>query len=103
MPWPPWSLPKRTQPAGSARLAGGGAVVPLHAQQTLEAPWFWGPLSISASSRRADSSPMVGLNRGQVSDPAAPFGGSKQSGIGREGGHDGMLDYLESKYIAKQG
>jgi len=45
---------------------------------------------------------MVGLNRGLVSDPAAPFGGSKQSGIGREGGHDGMLDYLESKYIAVQ-
>jgi succinate-semialdehyde dehydrogenase/glutarate-semialdehyde dehydrogenase len=43
---------------------------------------------------------MVGLNRGVVSDPAAPFGGTKQSGIGREGGHDGMLDYLESKYIA---
>ncbi|WP_448626579.1 NAD-dependent succinate-semialdehyde dehydrogenase [Geodermatophilus sp. URMC 64] len=43
---------------------------------------------------------MVGLNRGLVSDPAAPFGGVKQSGIGREGGHDGMLDYLESKYIA---
>jgi succinate-semialdehyde dehydrogenase / glutarate-semialdehyde dehydrogenase len=43
---------------------------------------------------------MVGLNRGVVSDPAAPFGGVKQSGIGREGGHDGMLDYLESKYIA---
>ena len=45
---------------------------------------------------------MVGLNRGLVSDPAAPFGGVKQSGIGREGGHDGMLDYLESKYIAVQ-
>ena len=45
---------------------------------------------------------MIGLNRGLVSDPAAPFGGSKQSGIGREGGHDGMLDYLESKYIAVQ-
>jgi succinate-semialdehyde dehydrogenase/glutarate-semialdehyde dehydrogenase len=43
---------------------------------------------------------MIGLNRGLVSDPAAPFGGVKQSGIGREGGHDGMLDYLESKYIA---
>jgi succinate-semialdehyde dehydrogenase/glutarate-semialdehyde dehydrogenase len=43
---------------------------------------------------------MVGLNRGVVSDPAAPFGGVKQSGIGREGGHDGLLDYLESKYIA---
>ena len=36
---------------------------------------------------------MVGLNRGLVSDPAAPFGGVKQSGIGREGGHEGMLDY----------
>ena len=43
---------------------------------------------------------MVGLNRGIVSDPAAPFGGTKQSGIGREGGHEGMLDYTESKYIA---
>ena len=43
---------------------------------------------------------MVGLNRGLVSDPAAPFGGVKQSGIGREGGHEGLLDYLESKYIA---
>jgi succinate-semialdehyde dehydrogenase/glutarate-semialdehyde dehydrogenase len=45
---------------------------------------------------------MVGLNRGLVSDPAAPFGGVKQSGIGREGGHDGILEYLESKYIAVQ-
>jgi succinate-semialdehyde dehydrogenase/glutarate-semialdehyde dehydrogenase len=43
---------------------------------------------------------MVGLNRGIVSDPAAPFGGVKQSGLGREGGHEGMLDYLEDKYIA---
>jgi succinate-semialdehyde dehydrogenase/glutarate-semialdehyde dehydrogenase len=43
---------------------------------------------------------MIGLNRGLVSDPAAPFGGVKQSGIGREGGHEGLLDYLESKYIA---
>jgi succinate-semialdehyde dehydrogenase/glutarate-semialdehyde dehydrogenase len=43
---------------------------------------------------------MVGLNRGLVSDPAAPFGGVKQSGIGREGGHEGMLDYIEKKYVA---
>jgi succinate-semialdehyde dehydrogenase/glutarate-semialdehyde dehydrogenase len=48
----------------------------------------------------AMESGMVGLNRGLVSDPAAPFGGTKQSGIGREGGHQGMLDYLESKYVA---
>ena len=43
---------------------------------------------------------MVGLNKGIVSDPAAPFGGVKESGIGREGGHEGMLDYTETKYIA---
>jgi succinate-semialdehyde dehydrogenase/glutarate-semialdehyde dehydrogenase len=43
---------------------------------------------------------MVGVNRGIVSDPAAPFGGVKQSGIGREGGHDGLLEFLESKYVA---
>ena len=43
---------------------------------------------------------MVGINRGLVSDPAAPFGGVKQSGLGREGGHDGMLEYMEQKYIA---
>ncbi len=43
---------------------------------------------------------MVALNRGLVSDPAAPFGGVKQSGLGREGGHDGMLEFVEKKYIA---
>jgi succinate-semialdehyde dehydrogenase/glutarate-semialdehyde dehydrogenase len=43
---------------------------------------------------------MVGINRGIVSDPAAPFGGWKQSGVGREGAHEGMLEYLETKYIA---
>jgi succinate-semialdehyde dehydrogenase/glutarate-semialdehyde dehydrogenase len=43
---------------------------------------------------------MVGLNRGVVSDPAAPFGGTKQSGIGREGGHEGLLEFTESKYVA---
>ncbi|MFI0374117.1 NAD-dependent succinate-semialdehyde dehydrogenase [Actinomadura sp. 1N219] len=43
---------------------------------------------------------MVGLNRGLVSDPAAPFGGAKQSGLGREGGHEGLLEFTESKYIA---
>lgn len=43
---------------------------------------------------------MVGLNKGLVSEPAAPFGGVKQSGLGREGGHEGLLEYTESKYIA---
>src|SRR5919202_4829539 len=43
---------------------------------------------------------MVGLNRGVVSDPAAPFGGVNQSGIGRAGGHHGLLEFLEPKYFA---
>jgi succinate-semialdehyde dehydrogenase/glutarate-semialdehyde dehydrogenase len=43
---------------------------------------------------------MVGLNRGYVSDPSAPFGGMKQSGVGREGGNTGIDEYLEQKYLA---
>jgi succinate-semialdehyde dehydrogenase/glutarate-semialdehyde dehydrogenase len=43
---------------------------------------------------------MIGLNRGVVSDPAAPFGGVKQSGLGREGAHEGLLEFTETKYIA---
>lgn len=45
---------------------------------------------------------MVGLNRGLVSDPAAPFGGVKQSGLGREGGHEGMLEFMETQYISAE-
>jgi succinate-semialdehyde dehydrogenase / glutarate-semialdehyde dehydrogenase len=48
----------------------------------------------------AIESGMVGLNRGFISDPAAPFGGVKQSGVGREGSHEGLLEFLETKYIA---
>ena len=43
---------------------------------------------------------MVGLNQGLVSNAAAPFGGVKESGIGREGGPEGMDEYLEIKYVA---
>ena len=43
---------------------------------------------------------MIGLNRGLVSDPAAPFGGMKQSGLGREGAHEGMMEYLETQYVS---
>jgi succinate-semialdehyde dehydrogenase/glutarate-semialdehyde dehydrogenase len=61
---------------------------------------YTGDLARGLRVSEALESGMVGLNRGLVSDPAAPFGGVKQSGLGREGGHDGLLDYLESKYIA---
>ncbi len=43
---------------------------------------------------------MVGVNRGVISDPAAPFGGVKESGFGREGGIEGIDEYLDTKYIA---
>jgi succinate-semialdehyde dehydrogenase/glutarate-semialdehyde dehydrogenase len=43
---------------------------------------------------------MVAINRGVVSDPAAPFGGTKQSGLGREGSSEGILEFLETQYLA---
>ncbi|GAA3934538.1 NAD-dependent succinate-semialdehyde dehydrogenase [Actinoplanes auranticolor] len=52
-----------------------------------------------AVARRLEAG-MVAVNRGVISDPAAPFGGVKQSGLGREGGSEGILEFLEEKYIA---
>jgi succinate-semialdehyde dehydrogenase/glutarate-semialdehyde dehydrogenase len=43
---------------------------------------------------------MIGLNRGLVSDPAAPFGGTKQSGLGREGAQEGMKEFQETQYVS---
>ncbi|MGO2477314.1 MAG: NAD-dependent succinate-semialdehyde dehydrogenase [Pseudoalteromonas sp.] len=42
---------------------------------------------------------MIGINEGLISNPVAPFGGMKQSGLGREGGHQGLDEYLEEKYL----
>ena len=46
---------------------------------------------------------MVGVNTGLVSNPAAPFGGVKASGFGREGGFEGIEEYLETTYVATAG
>ncbi len=43
---------------------------------------------------------MIGLNRGLVSDSAAPFGGMKQSGIGCEDVHEGVMEFLETRYVS---
>ncbi|WP_068297742.1 NAD-dependent succinate-semialdehyde dehydrogenase [Pararhodobacter sp. CCB-MM2] len=43
---------------------------------------------------------MIGINKGAISDPAAPFGGVKQSGLGREGGRHGMQEFMEPRYVA---
>ena len=43
---------------------------------------------------------MVGVNRGLVSDPSAPFGGLKQSGLGREGAREGLHEFTETQYFS---
>lgn len=48
---------------------------------------------------RAIESGMIGVNDGVISSPVAPFGGVKESGLGREGGRSGILEYLEEKYL----
>ena len=59
-------------------------------------------INLERALRVADAleSGMVGVNRGVISDPAAPFGGVKESGSGREGGFEGIDEYLDIKYIA---
>ncbi len=61
---------------------------------------YTGDLARGMAVAEALETGMVGINRGFISDPAAPFGGVKQSGLGREGGHDGLLEFMETKYIA---
>lgn len=66
----------------------------------LSAYVFGRDLSRALSVAGRLESGMVAVNRGLVSDPAAPFGGVKQSGLGREGAHEGMLEYTETQYTA---
>jgi succinate-semialdehyde dehydrogenase/glutarate-semialdehyde dehydrogenase len=60
---------------------------------------YGGELGRTLRVSKALQSGMVAVNRGVISDPAAPFGGYKQSGLGREGGFAGIHEFLESKYI----
>jgi succinate-semialdehyde dehydrogenase/glutarate-semialdehyde dehydrogenase len=60
---------------------------------------FSGDLARAIRTAEALEAGMVAINRGVISDPAAPFGGVKQSGLGREGGFDGIHEFLETKYI----
>lgn len=61
---------------------------------------YSGDLSRALRVGKAIESGMIAINRGMMSDPAAPFGGVKQSGLGREGGVTGILEFLEPKYFA---
>ena len=61
---------------------------------------FGGDVGRAMSVASRIDSGVIGVNRGFISDPAAPFGGIKQSGIGREGSQDGMHEFLETQYVA---
>jgi len=63
---------------------------------------FSGDLARALRTAEAMESGMVAINKGVISDPAAPFGGVKQSGLGREGGFDGIHEFLQTKYIGVQ-
>jgi succinate-semialdehyde dehydrogenase/glutarate-semialdehyde dehydrogenase len=60
---------------------------------------YSGDLKRAIRTAEALESGMVAINKGVISDPAAPFGGVKQSGLGREGGFAGIEEFLETKYI----
>lgn len=61
--------------------------------------YVYGELALALSVAQRLDSGMIAVNRGVLSDPAAPFGGMKQSGLGREGSSEGILEFLEEKYI----
>ncbi len=63
---------------------------------------FSSDLTRAIRTAEAMESGMVAINKGVISDPAAPFGGVKQSGLGREGGFDGIHEFLQTKYIGVQ-
>ena len=63
---------------------------------------FSSDLARAIRTAEAMESGMVAINKGVISDPAAPFGGVKQSGLGREGGFDGIHEFLQTKYIGVQ-
>ena len=66
----------------------------------LAAYLYTGDLAVGLRVSEQLQAGMVGLNRGALSDPAAPFGGMKQSGLGREGASDGIYEFCETQYIA---
>ncbi len=61
---------------------------------------FAGDLQRALRLAEAIDAGMVGINRGLVSDPSAPFGGVKQSGLGREGAREGLNEFTETQYFS---
>ena len=113
--YPPDRAGRRTARRPRAARGGlrpGGPGRPLRARRRTCSRWSTTPTyglvsylytaDLARGLRLAEriESGMVGLNRGLVSDPAAPFGGTKQSGLGREGSTEGLLEFMEAQYVA---
>lgn len=86
----PQSLPQEQHPEANATPYGLASYV------------FTQDLARALRVADAIDAGMTGINRGLVSNPAAPFGGTKQSGLGREGGTEGLEAYQETKYTGIQ-
>ena len=71
-----------------------------HTEYGLAAYVYSSDLARALRVGKGIESGMIAINRGLMSDPAAPFGGAKQSGLGREGGVTGILEFMEPKYFA---
>ena len=72
-----------------------------HERPERTGPWWdWSDVKRAFRVCEGLETGMIGLNQGLVSNPAAPFGGVKASGFGREGGAEGIEEYLETKYVA---
>ena len=71
-----------------------------HTEYGLAAYIYAGRLQDALRIAESTDAGMVGINRGLVSDPSAPFGGVKQSGLGREGARDGIREFQETQYFS---
>ncbi|KAA0890818.1 NAD-dependent succinate-semialdehyde dehydrogenase [Pusillimonas sp. ANT_WB101] len=112
--YPPTVLDNVPLDAGIAHVEIFGPVAPVYRFDTeetvirmannteygLAAYVYSGDLTRALRVGKGIESGMIAINRGLMSDPAAPFGGVKQSGLGREGGVTGILEFMEPKYFA---
>lgn len=112
--YPPTVLENVPVTAGIAHEEIFGPVAPVYRFETeeeairlandteygLAAYVYSGDLSLALRVGKGIEAGMIAINRGLMSDPAAPFGGAKQSGLGREGGVTGILEFMEPKYFA---
>jgi len=97
----PWNFPLAMGTRKLAPALAAGCTVVLKAAELSLASYVY-TRDVSRAHRMIDALDvgMTGINTGLISNAAAPFGGVKQSGTGREGGTEGLQEYLETRYAA---